>query len=151
MAVSAYSPSGRAGPGDVTLVPTLDGLLAGSDVLSVHCPLTPSTFHLVDAAALARLPQGAFVINTARGGIIDEAALIAALESGHIGGAGLDVFEGEPPSADHPLRTHPKVLATPHISGVTQASLVNMGVMAAECIAWALTGQTVPEARIVKG
>jgi D-3-phosphoglycerate dehydrogenase len=150
MVVSAYSPSGRAGTGDVTLVPTLGDLLAGSDVLSVHCPLTPATHHLIDGAALARLPQGAFVINTARGGIIDETALAAALQSGHIGGAGLDVFEGEPPSADHPLRNHPKVLATPHISGVTQASLVNMGVMAAECIAWALTGQVVPEARIVK-
>jgi D-3-phosphoglycerate dehydrogenase len=135
----------------VVMTSSLAELLAGSDVLSVHCPLTPGTRHLVDAAALALLPQGAFVINTARGGIVDEAALAAALDSGHLGGAALDVFEGEPPSADHPLRDHPKVIATPHISGVTQASLVNMGVMAAECIAWALTGAAVPEARIVKG
>jgi D-3-phosphoglycerate dehydrogenase len=151
MVVRAYSPSRAGQDSGVVMTSSLAELLAGSDVLSVHCPLTPGTRHLVDAAALALLPQGAFVINTARGGIVDEAALAAALDSGHLGGAALDVFEGEPPSADHPLRDHPKVLATPHISGVTQASLVNMGVMAAECIAWALTGAAVPEARIVKG
>ncbi len=154
MVVRAYSPRGsaagaRKAGGDVELVATMDALLASSDVLSVHCPLTPATHHLIDAAALAKLPAGAYVINTARGGIVDEAALTAALDSGHLGGAGLDVFEGEPPVAGHALRNHPLVLATPHISGVTQASLVKMGVMAAECIAWALHGQAVPEARIV--
>lgn len=152
MRVSAFSPSGRAAAvAGVTMVPTLEALLEASDVLSVHCPLTPATRHLVDAAALARLPQGAMVINTARGGIVDEAALAAALDSGHLSGAALDVFEGEPPTADHPLRRHSRVICTPHISGVTEGSLVNMGVMAAECIAWALNGQPVPDARIVKG
>ena len=151
MVVSAYSPSRSGRESGVALTASLAELLAGSDVLSVHCPLTPKTRHLVDAAALALLPQGAFVINTARGGIVDEAALGAALESGHLGGAALDVFEGEPPAVEYRLRDHPKVIATPHISGVTQASLVNMGVMAAECIAWGLTGQTIPEARIVRG
>lgn len=151
MVVSAYSPSRLGNQAGVTLMPSLAALLTNSDVLSVHCPLTQSTRHLIDGKALALLPQGAFVINTARGGIVDEAALTAALDSGHLGRAALDVFEGEPPILDHPLRDHPKVIVTPHISGVTQASLVNMGVMAAECIAWALTGQIVPEERIVKG
>ncbi len=150
MVLSAYSPSQNAASG-VRMAASLDDLLAGSDVISVHCPLTASTRHLIDAPALARMPRGGYVINTARGGIVDEAALAAALNSGHIAGAGLDVFEGEPPPPDHPLRTHPRVLATPHISGVTDASMVNMGVMAAESIAWALTGQPVPAARIVKG
>ena len=104
---------------------------------------------MVNAAALAALPAGAFVINTARGGLIDEAALVAALDSGHIGGAALDVFEGEPPEAGPPLRDHPLAIVTPHVSGTTPRSLVAMGVMAAECIAAVLTGAPVPEGRIV--
>ncbi len=149
MVVSAYARSLAAQDG-VIVRPSLAALLENADVLSVHCPLTPATRHLIDAAALARLPAGGHVINTARGGIIDEAALTAALESGHVAGAALDVFEGEPPAPDHPLRRHPRVLCTPHISGVTEASMVNMGVMAAECIAWALTGSAVPAERIVR-
>ncbi len=149
MVISAYART--IAPQDGIVVhQSLAALLATADVLSIHCPLTPATHHLIDAKALARLPAGAFVINTARGGIIDEAALTASLDSGHIAGAALDVFEGEPPAQDHPLRNHPRVLCTPHISGVTQSSMTNMGVMAAECIAWALTGQTVPAERIVR-
>jgi D-3-phosphoglycerate dehydrogenase len=148
MIVSTWSPSQSFADG-VTARPSLTTLLAEADVLSVHCPLTPATHHLIDATALAALPKGAFVVNTARGGIIDEVALTAALDGGHIAGAALDVFEGEPPAADHPLRRHPKVIATPHISGVTQASLVSMGVMAAECIAACLSGGVVAPDRIV--
>lgn len=140
MRVTAYSPD-REG--------TLQDLLATSDALSLHCPLTPQTYHLIDAAALAALPRGAIVINTARGGLVDEPALLAALDSGHIAGAALDVFEGEPPAADHPLRRHPRVIVTPHMAGVTAGSLVAMGVMAAECIVAALTGAPVPPDRIV--
>ncbi len=119
-------------------------------MLSLHCPYTPATHHLIDAAALAALPAGAFVVNTARGGLIDEAALLAALETGHIAGAALDVFEGEPPPAGHPLRSHPRVIATPHVAGTTPRSLVAMGVMAAECIAAVLTGAPVPAGRTVQ-
>jgi D-3-phosphoglycerate dehydrogenase len=117
---------------------------------AVHCPYLPATRHIVDAAALAAVPHGAFVVNTARGGIIDEVALRAALESGHIAGAGLDVFEAEPPAPGDALRGHPKVIATPHVAGVTDGSLINMGVMAAECIVAALTGGIVPPERIVR-
>lgn len=130
---------------------TLEALLERSDVLSLHCPFNASTRHLINAEALARLPQGAFVLNTARGGIIDEAALEAALKSGHLGGAGLDVFETEPPPPGHRLRRHPKVIVTPHVAGVTEGALIDMGVMAAECIAAALTGREVPAERIVSG
>ncbi len=151
MKITAWSPRLEATPEGVARAPSMAALLEGSDVLSVHCPYTPATHHLIDAAALALLPPDAMVVNTARGGIIDEAALTAALESGRLSGAALDVFEGEPPAQDHPLRNHHLVIATPHISGVTAGSMINMGVMAAECIAWALTGRDVPVDRIVKG
>lgn len=129
---------------------TLSELFAGCAVLSLHCPYTPATHHIVDGAALAAMPAGSFLINTARGGIVDEAALAAALDSGHIAGAALDVFEIEPPPPAHPLRRHPRVIVTPHVSGVTDGSLVNMGLMAAECIAAALTGGAVPKERVVR-
>jgi D-3-phosphoglycerate dehydrogenase len=128
----------------------LAALLPRSDVLSLHCPLTPQTRNLIDAAALAALPPGAFVINTARGGLIDEAALAAALDSGHLAGAALDVFDGEPPDASHPLRNHPLAIVTPHVAGTTPRSMIAMGVMAAECIAAVLTGAPVPPDRVVQ-
>jgi D-3-phosphoglycerate dehydrogenase len=128
---------------------SLAELLPQSDVLSLHCPYNTATHHIIDQAALAAMPEGAYVVNTARGGIVDEAALAAALASGHIAGAALDVFEAEPPGPTHPLRNHPQVLVTPHVAGVTDNSLVNMGVMAAECIAAVLTGGRPPAERIV--
>jgi D-3-phosphoglycerate dehydrogenase len=150
MKISAFDPrKPDTAFGPIQRHATLHALCANADILSIHCPLTPETRYIIDAAALAALPPGACVINTARGGIIDETALAAALESGHIAGAGLDVFEDEPPKADHPLRNHPRVLPTPHVAGVTDGSLVNMGVMAAECIAALLTGAEVPPERIV--
>ncbi len=151
MVITAWSPSLTQTPEGVALAGSMAELLAGCDVLSVHCPYTPATRHLIDAAALALLPMDAMVVNTARGGIIDETALTAALNAGKLSGAALDVFEGEPPAQHHPLRDHPLVIATPHISGVTAGSMINMGVMAAECIAWALTGRDVPVERIVRG
>ena len=101
-----------------------DALLAGSDLLSLHLPLTPTTRHIVDAAALAKMKPGAIVINTARGGLIDETALFEALASGRLGGAGLDVFEREPPAMSSPLLTLRNVVATPHISAGTRDALV---------------------------
>jgi D-3-phosphoglycerate dehydrogenase len=136
-------------PPGVTAVPDLATLLAHSDVLSLHCPYTPQTHHIIDAAALAAMPAGSYLVNTARGGLVDEVALGAALDTGHLAGAALDVFETEPPPADEPLRRHPRILATPHVSGVTDGSLVNMGLMAAECIAACLTGNEVPAERVV--
>jgi len=132
-----------------TRAASLDALLADSEVLSLHAALTPETQHIIGATALARLPAGAFVVNTARGGLIDEAALIAALESGHIGGAGLDVTSPEPPPEDHPLRRHPKVVLTPHMAGVTEGAMAQMAIDAAECVVAKLTGQPVPPERIV--
>jgi D-3-phosphoglycerate dehydrogenase len=136
-------------PDGVARAEGLAMLLRHSDILSIHCPYSPQTHHIIDAAALAAMPAGSYVVNTARGGIVDEAALAAALDSGHIAGAALDVFETEPPPADHGLRNHAKVVVTPHVSGVTDGSLNAMGVMAAECIAACLTGRTLPADRIV--
>ena len=149
MAVAAYDPALPDGTG-IEAVAGLHALLGRSDVLSLHVPLLPTTRHLIGAVELAALPRGAVVLNTARGGLVDEAALLQALEAGHLAGAGLDVFEEEPPPGDHPLRRHPRVICTPHVAGVTDGSLVNMGVMAAECIAAVLRGDPVPPERLVR-
>jgi D-3-phosphoglycerate dehydrogenase len=148
MGVTAHDPRARPMDG-VAFVPAPADLWPVSEVLSLHCPYLPATRHIVNEATIAALPRGAFVINTARGGLIDEPALAAALDSGHLAGAALDVFETEPPAPDDPLRRHPRVVVTPHVAGVTPRSLDAMGTMAAECIASCLTGGTVPAERIV--
>jgi phosphoglycerate dehydrogenase-like enzyme len=99
---------------------TLDALLEAADIVSLHLPATPATRHMIGAAALARMKRGAVLINTARGGLVDEAALAAALRSGHLLAAALDVFEQEPPPADHPLLGLPNIVLTPHISAGTR-------------------------------
>jgi D-3-phosphoglycerate dehydrogenase len=93
-----------------------DELLASSDVLSLHVPLTDKTAHLVDAELLAALPAGAVLVNVSRGGLIDEDALLDALDAGRLAGAGLDVLTTEPAASDHPFRTHPRVVLTPHVA-----------------------------------
>ena len=101
------------GPG-VTCVP-LDELLRRSDYVSLHCPLTDATRHLINRETLSLMKPTAFLINTARGALVDEAALIGALKAGSIAGAGLDVQETEPPAADNPLYTMENVILTPHM------------------------------------
>lgn len=97
----------------------LEELLAQSDVVTLHCPRTPETLGLLDAERLALLPPGAYVLNTAGGGMVDEAALAAALHEGRLGGAALDVFATEPLPRDSPLLTAPRLLLTPHIAGAS--------------------------------
>ena len=97
----------------------LDELLVRSDFITIHTPLTGDTRHLIGEAELARMKPGVRLINCARGGIIDEVALVRALESGHVGGAGIDVFEKEPPPADHPLLRFEQVVLTPHLGAAT--------------------------------
>lgn len=98
----------------------LDDLLSSSDVISLHVPLLPSTRHLIDAARLAQIRPGSILINTARGGVVDETAVIAALNSGQLGGAALDVFEEEPLRHGQAFAECPNLVLTPHIAGVTQ-------------------------------
>lgn len=98
----------------------LDDLLRRADVVSLHCPLTPETRHILGREAIARLKPGAVVINTARGGTVDQAALIEALESGKVAGAGLDVLDPEPPEGPSPLFVLDRVVLTPHVAGVSE-------------------------------
>jgi glyoxylate reductase len=117
-----------------------DELLQESDVLSIHCPLNAQTRHLIGAAELLRMKRGALLVNTARGPIVDEAALVAALESGYLGGAGLDVFENEP--AVHPgLLNRDDVVLLPHLGSATQETRQSMAWIALEQVERVLRGE----------
>ncbi len=104
-------------------VADLDAALARADFVSLHCPKTPETTGMFDAARLARMKPGAYLINTARGGLVDEPALYAALAAGRLGGAGIDVFSPEPPLTDNPLFTLSNVVTSPHMAGNSRESL----------------------------
>lgn len=106
----------------------LDTVLAESDVVSLHTLLTPATAGLINAERLARMKPGALLVNTARGGLVDEAALLAALRAGHLGGAALDTLAVEPPPADHPLLTAdlPNLLITPHCAWISRGARQNL-------------------------
>jgi (S)-sulfolactate dehydrogenase len=117
----------------------LDDLLVESDAVTLHVPLAPETQHLLSAGRMARMKRGAVLINTARGGVIDEAALADALAGGHLAGAALDVFEAEPLPAGSPLAGAPNLVLTPHIAGVTRESNARVSTLIAAKVAQALT------------
>lgn len=119
----------------------LDELLAEADFVSLHAPLLPATRHLVDARALSRMKRSAYLINTARGPLVDEAALVAALEAGTIAGAGLDVFETEPLAGDSPLRTLESVVLSPHVAGMSEFAVRAMTERCIESILAHLDGR----------
>jgi D-3-phosphoglycerate dehydrogenase len=119
----------------------LDELLAQSDYVSVHTPLLPGTRHLIGAAQLARMKPTAFLINTARGAVIDEKALVEALRAGRIAGAGLDVFEAEPLPADSPLRGLPNTIITPHVGAQSPLATLRMRRQVGEEVLRALRGE----------
>jgi len=110
----------------------LDELLARSDVLTVHVPKTKETTGLLGAGAFRKTRPGVLVVNAARGGIVDEDALLEALEDGRVGGAALDVFAQEPPPKDHPIVMHPKVICTPHLGASTEQAQINVSIAVAE-------------------
>ncbi|HLS56563.1 MAG TPA: hydroxyacid dehydrogenase [Zeimonas sp.] len=118
----------------------LDALLAEADVVSLHVPLTASTRGLVDAARMARMKPDAILVNTARGGVVDETALAAALRHGKLGGAALDVFDDEPLQAGSPLAGAPNLILTPHVGGVTRESNERVSSLIAERIRMFLSG-----------
>ncbi len=152
MNVIAYDPyvqAGRAAQMGVRLV-DLDTLLAESDFVSVHLPRTPETVGLIDADRLAKAKHSLILVNAARGGIVDEDALYAALKEGRIAGAGLDVFATEP-CTDSPLFELENVVATPHLGASTDEAQEKAGVAVARSVRLALSGELVPDAVNVQG
>ncbi|MBI0535227.1 hypothetical protein D9599_06545 [Roseomonas sp. KE2513] len=133
-------PAGRlAGPAE--RVETLPELLRRSEVLSLHCPLEPETRNMIGANELAMLPKGAILVHTARGGIVDQDALLGALDSGQLSWAGVDVFAKEPLEEGSPFRTHPRVVSTPHLAANTPRGAAGMACGAAESIIAVLAGR----------
>jgi phosphoglycerate dehydrogenase-like enzyme len=124
-------------------------LLAESDVLTLHCPGGSKNRHLIDAAAIGRMKPGAILVNTARGELVDEAALVAALKAGHLGGAGLDVFDPEPLAATSPLRAMPQVVLTPHAAGSVPDDVAPMARHGFANMERALRGEAFPAADVV--
>jgi D-3-phosphoglycerate dehydrogenase / 2-oxoglutarate reductase len=127
----------------------LEGLLRRSDVLALHCPSNAATRRLINQAALAKMKRGALLINGARGDVVDTAALIEALRSGHLGGAGLDVCDPEPLPVDNPLRRMANVIITPHVAAASVPAVSNMRTIVAQTVARALRGE--PLHNIVNG
>ncbi len=146
--IVATSRSGRIAMPGMKLV-ELDELLSSSDYVSLHLPLVAATKHLIGSAQLARMKPSAYLINTARGGLIDNAALTAALASGKLAGAAIDVQDPEPPDLSQPLYTDPRVIVTPHAAFVSEESLANLRERVSRQVAMRLTGG-VPE-NVVNG
>lgn len=130
--------SGTAGGGVQPV--SFETLLDESAVISLHCPLTDATARLIHTAALARMQPGAILINTARGGLVDESAVAAALHAGRLGGYGADVLSAEPPSPDNPLLTAPRCVLTPHVAWATRESRRRLIAVAAANLAAFLAG-----------
>jgi D-3-phosphoglycerate dehydrogenase len=119
----------------------LPDLLARADYVTLHVPLTDETHHLMSRETLAMIRSGAVLINTARGGVVDTAALVEALRAGRLGAAALDVLEQEPPPADHPLRTLPNVILTPHAAFYSEESLIEVHERVTQDVARVLAGE----------
>lgn len=145
-----YKPDGYDKALGVRRVETLAELLAESLIVSVHCPLTDETHHMIDAAAIARMPRGSYLVNTARGAIVDTLALPEALASGPLAGVGLDVLETEPPPDDHPLvvawrdpdhPAHHRLIVNPHAAFYSEEGLLDIRVKTAEACRRAVLGQ----------
>ena len=144
-----YAPDSAFEELGVTRCASFEDMLAKTNILSLHCPLTDQTRLILNADTLAHMPAGGYIINTARGALIDEAALVAAIQSGHLAGAGLDTFAVEPPVPDHPFFSVPEIVLTPHIGGVTRQAGARVGVDAVRGIFQILDGQPVAPERII--
>lgn len=131
MAVLAFDPFAKDAPAGVSMVALAD-LLGRSHVVSLNCPLTDDNRQMINRASLAAMRDGAILVNTGRGGLVDDAALVEALASGKLRAAGLDAFNGEPLVGEHPYRNVANAVLSPHIGGVSEDAYVNMGVAAAQ-------------------
>jgi D-3-phosphoglycerate dehydrogenase len=129
-----YAPAEKITGAGCERVTDLDAALPRADFVSIHCPKNPETVGMFNAARLGRMKRGAFIVNTARGGIIDEPALHGALNSGHLAGAGLDVFDMEPTPVNNTLLQLDTVITSPHMAGVTTESVAGMAMVTAENI-----------------
>ncbi len=138
--LAAQSHRGGSTSTSVPRLPLIE-LLSRADVVSVHLRLGPQTAGLIDASAIAAMRQGTVLVNTARGELVNEAALIAALREGHLAGAALDTYAVEPLPDDSPLRGMPNVLLSPHVAGQTQEAVRRVGLTAAQCILDELDGR----------
>ena len=141
LAFVPYTTPERASASGVEPVPSLAELLPRAQVVSLHCPATPETYHLMNARPLGLMPRVCYLVNAARGALVDETALLDALRSGHLAGAALDVFDPEPPMTNHPLFTLPNTICTPHIASYTGAGFLRMEVMVCRQIASILRGE----------
>ena len=148
-----YKPSGYDKAVGIRRIESFDNLLAQSHVLSLHCPLTDETLHMVDQGAIAKMPTGAYLVNTARGEVIDLTILPEALASGQLAGAGIDVLDHEPPAADHPLLVawrdphhpaHHRLIINPHSAFYSEEGLMDMRTRGAEACRRALCGEPIP-------
>jgi D-3-phosphoglycerate dehydrogenase len=138
-----YKPATEIRAAGCEPVTDLDAALPRADFVSIHCPKNPETVGMFNAARLKRMKVTAYLINTARGGLVDEPALYEALVSGKLAGAGLDVFEQEPPPAGHSLLNLPNVIMAPHVAGVTREAVDRMSEQTARNILSALDGQPI--------
>ena len=138
-----YKPAAEIKAAGCEPVADLDAALPRADFVSLHCPKTPETVGMFNAARLKRLKPTAYLINTARGGIVEEKALYDALVSGRLAGAGLDVFEQEPPPSGHSLFELPNVIMAPHVAGVTREAVDRMSEQTARNILSALDGEPI--------
>ena len=145
-----YAPEGCDKALGITRVETLPVLLERAHIVSLHCPLTEETHHLMNRESIAQMRRGSFLVNTARGGLVDPDALAEALASGHLGGAGIDVLEQEPPSPDHPLvrawrdpahPAHDRLILNPHAAFYSEEGLTDMRVKGSENCRRALLGE----------
>jgi D-3-phosphoglycerate dehydrogenase len=141
MNVLGYDPYLKTAPEGIELVNQLEEIYRRSDFVSIHLPLTEETRNLINAYSLAHFKSSAILINTSRGGIVDEAALAQALDAGQIAGAGLDVFSQEPVPLNSPLMTARNLIMTPHSAALTQECVVRVATAAAEGIIQAIEGR----------
>lgn len=145
-----YAPQGRDKSLGIRCVDTLEELLTQSHVVSAHCPLTPETHHILNQRTIALMPRGSYLVNTSRGGVVDVMAVLSALESGHLAGAGIDVLETEPPADDHPLirawrdpnhPAHDRLILNPHAAFYSEEGLTDMRVKGSQNCRRVLLGQ----------